>query len=888
MNYYAESINSVLKSLGTSKNGLPTTEVKKRLAQYGKNEFEKKRSATVFEIFLSQFKSFIVLILLAAVVISAVLGEMIDAVVISAIVIFNAIFGTVQEYRAEKAMEALESLASPHAKVIRNGKERIISASELVPGDIILIEAGDSVPADARVIESMNLRCDEAALTGESMPDSKFPGRVDKKTPLADRKSMVYMHTIVSYGHAKAVVTATGMNTEMGKIAHMIQRIEDVDTPMQKRLNELGKKLGLVVLLICALLFVIEIIEDPAILSYLLGFTGDFRLLLTQLAGTDIIELFLVAVSLAVSAIPEGLPAVVTITLAIGLQRMAKRNAVVRKLAAVETLGSTTVICTDKTGTLTKNEMTVKKVFVDNQMIDVTGTGYTPKGSFTKTSSSLTRLLEIAASCNNADLIKDHSWSIIGDPTEGCLLTLAAKGGITKKLPRLDELSFESVRKRMTTFHHHNHKTIALTKGAPETILEICDRILINGKVRKLTPTQKKELLKTNNELASSAYRVLAFSYRELPNKFIKKKAESNMIFVGFTGMIDPAREEVKDAIKAARQAGIRVIMITGDNEMTAKAIAVDLGLVPKEEGVITGHELDKLGGRLDDVVDKISIYARVSPEHKLHIVKALQAKGEVVAVTGDGVNDAPALKTADIGVAMGITGTDVSKEASDIVLRDDNFATIVAAVEEGRRIYENIQNFIKYLLSANFDEIIVVAGAALMGMPLPYLPVQILWINLVTDGFPALALGLDPPDPEVMKNKPRPKKESVFYGILDPIIMAGAISAAATFIIFAYGLGTGIDKARTLAFTSSVFFELLFVFNCRAKHMSLFTGFFKNKYLWGAIGLSIALQLAVIYHPFLQTLFKTVPLGLMDWVWVLGLSLFALLPFLGDFWHRD
>ncbi|MCK4326853.1 MAG: calcium-translocating P-type ATPase, PMCA-type [Candidatus Diapherotrites archaeon] len=889
MDYHAQSAKAVMSSLKTTEKGLSNAEARKRLEKYGKNEFAKHHRVSIPEIFLGQFKSFIVLILLAAVVISAALGQLIDTIVISAIVIFNAAFGTIQEYRAEKAMEALESMAAPHAVVIRGGKEKVIPASELVPGDIIVLETGDSVPADARIIQKMNLKCQESALTGESVPEDKSASHAAKDAHLAERTSMVYMHTTVAYGHARAVVTATGMQTEMGRIAHFIKGIQDVETPMQRRLDELGKKLGLVILVICGLLFVLEIIESPEILAHFLAFRGDLSLLFAQLAGTEIVELFLVAVSLAVSAIPEGLPAVVTITLAVGLQRMAKRNAVVRKLPAVETLGSTTVICTDKTGTLTRNEMTVTKVFVNNEVVDVSGTGYEPTGKFSKTSAELKRLLEIGVHCNNADLVHDDSWGIIGDPTEGCLLTLAAKGGVHESLHCIDELAFDSKRKRMTTLHRAAGGTVAFMKGAPESVLSVCTHALVNGKTVKLSARDKQRIMKQNNDFASSALRVLAFAYRDLPEKFSKKDAESKMVFVGLAGMIDPPRPEAKSAIARARQAGIRVVMITGDNELTARAIATKLGLAGEEEGVVTGRELDRLGDKaLPTIVGRTTIYARVSPEHKLKIVRAMQAQGEVVAVTGDGVNDAPALKTADIGIAMGITGTDVSKEASDIILADDNFASIVAAVEEGRCIYGNIRNFIKYLLSANCDEIIVVAGAALVGLPLPFLPVQILWINLVTDGFPALALGLDPPDPDVMNQKPRSKEQSVFHGIGNVVVMAGLIAAVITFIAFLTGLGTSVEKGRTMAFTASVLFELFFVFNCRSVHQSLFNGLFENRFLVGAIGLSLLLQLAVIYVPFMNTLFGTVPLALDDWLLILPLSLTALLPFLGNFWKKS
>ena len=885
MEYYAESIHSVLAGLGTTENGLSSADAGHRLAKHGPNEFKKKRRASVAEIFINQFRSLLVIILLAAIVISVVLGENVNAIVIAAIVVFNAGFGTYQEYRAERAMEALERMASPTARVLRDGKVRMITSRNLVPGDIVLLETGDAVPADTRIIESMNLRCDEAALTGESLSQSKGPGHVPAGTTLGDRKSMAYMSTIVSYGRGRAVVTATGMETELGRIAQIIETMAEAETPMQKRLAELGSKLGTLILAICAVIFMLEAAKRPELLGHVLAFRGDLSLLASQLLSDGIAEPLLVAVSLAVSAMPEGLPAVVTITLALGLQRMARRNAVVRQLPSVETLGSTTVICTDKTGTLTRNEMTVTRLFVNNGFVEVTGSGYAPTGSFSRRSAELHRLLEIGAHCNNAELVHDGKWDVIGDPTEGCLLTLAAKGGVFRLVPRLDELPFDSTRKRMTTIHDDGS---AFMKGAPESVLPICDRMLVNGRVVKLTAKDRDAIHAANSKMASSALRVLAFAYRELPRGHPRASAEANMVFVGLAGMIDPPRTEARDAIAQARQAGIRVVMITGDNALTAKAIAVQLGLATQEEDAVTGEELDRLGAHeLPRLAREVAVFARVSPEHKLAIVQALKDQGEVVAVTGDGVNDAPALKTADIGVSMGITGTDVSKEASDIVLADDNFATLIAAVEEGRRIYQNVRNSIKYLLSANFGEIVVVASSAIVGLPLPFIPVQILWINLVTDGFPALALGMEPSDPGVMKHKPRPRDQSMFHGILDHMVMAGALAAAVTFVVFVFSLPLGLEKARTLAFTTIVMFELLFALNCRSPRHSLFGKPFENKWLVLALAASFCLQLVVIYVPGLNALFGTVPLGLGDWLVVLGASSLALLPFLGDFWKK-
>ncbi len=888
MKFYAASAEESLKKLGSSPDGLSSAEAEKRLQEYGPNKFQEHHPPSLLHIFISQFKSFIVFILIAALVISALLGEWVDAVVIGVIVIFNALFGTFQEYRAEKAMEALEQMTAPHAKVLRNGRERVIPADGVVPGDIVVLDAGDAVPADVRIIQAFSLHCNEAALTGESVPDAKFSDSVGLKATVGDRNSMAYAHTTVTSGHGKGLVTATGMHTEMGKIAGMIQTIRDTETPMTRRLNELGKKLGALVLIISTLLFLIEIVETPAVLGAFLSFSGDISALAASLEAGGIMELFLVAVSLAVSAIPEGLPAVVTVTLALGLKRMAGEKAVVRKLPAVETLGSTTVICTDKTGTLTRNEMMVTHLYAGGKEVNVTGEGYATKGEFSSPlNAELKRLLFIAAHCNDAELIEEDN-AIIGDPTEGALAVAAEKAGISKGRHRVDELPFDSHRKLMTTIHD-SRGLMAMCKGAPETVLGICESILINGKEMKLTPAMRKRILETNLHWASGALRNLGFAYKKLKHGYEKGSVEKGMVFVGLAGMIDSARPEAKFALAKCRTAGIRVIMITGDNPATAVAIGRELGLIEEGDVSLTGAQVERMSDEaLRETVDDVSVFARVSPEHKLRIVQALQARGEVVAVTGDGVNDAPALKTADIGIAMGITGTDVSKEASDIILEDDNFATIVKAVEEGRRVYGNIKNFIKYLLSANFDEIIVVAVAAFVGWPLPFIPVQILWINLITDGFPALALGMDPPDPDVMKDKPRLKEESVFHGILPVIIMAGGLAAISSLIGFWYGLPDGIEKARTMAFTISVLFELGFVFNCRSAHQSVFNGgFLSNKWLLAAVGLGLVLQLSVIYIPFLQVMFGTAPLGAVDWVIVLVAASLGMVPLLGNMWRK-
>jgi Ca2+-transporting ATPase len=889
MNFWAGPASEALRELGSSDDGLSHEEAARRLKEFGRNEFAKSKPASALSIFINQFKSFVVLILVAALAVSALLGEWVDAIVIGVIVVFNALFGTYQEYRAEKAMEALQKMTAPQAKVLRGGHAHTLLAAELVPGDVILLDAGDSIPADARLIKAFGLFCNEASLTGESVADEKTVDAVPERTPLGDHTCMVHAQTTVTAGRGVAVVTATGMATEIGKIAGLIQSIRETETPMTKRLDELGKKLGMVVLVICVLLFVTEVVETPVVLNAFLSFSGDIAALAASLKGTPIVDLLLVAVSLAVSAIPEGLPAIVTVTLALGLKRMAHENAVVRKLPAVETLGSTTCICTDKTGTLTRNEMMVTRLYAGGKEFQVTGDGYKPNGAFSAPlNDEAKQLLHVAVHCNDAEYVREDA-DIIGDPTEGALLVAAEKAKLRAELPRVDEIPFDSVRKRMTTIHNSRGLT-AFMKGAPETVLEVCDYYLEGGKEVRLTQALRDSFLKHNMSLASQALRVLGFAYKCLKPGYDRNAVESGMVFVGLAGMMDPPRHEAKHAIALCRTAGIKVVMMTGDNKATAVAVGEALGLMPEGAVALTGVELDEMtDGQLQEVANDVAVFARVSPEHKLRVVKALQARGHVVAVTGDGVNDAPALKTADIGVAMGVTGTDVAKEASDLVLRDDNFATIVKAVEEGRRIYANIRNFIKYLLSANFDEIAVVAFSAFAGWPLPFLPVQILWLNLVSDGFPALALGLDSPDPHVMGEKPRPKEQSVFNGMLHFIVITGAIAALASLVVFWYGLQTGsIERARTLAFTTSVFFELLFVFSCRSPHHSVFNAeFLSNKWLFGSVGLGLALQLIIIYVPFFNPLFGTAPLGLWDWALVLALSSLGMLPILGNMWRE-
>lgn len=880
MEFHAAEIDQVLKKLKTSEEGLSDKEAIRRKEEHGSNELEEKEEVSILHIFFNQFKSVVILILIIAIIISALAAifytpeHWFDAAMITVIVILNAILGTVQEYRAEKAMEALKEMSAEKAVVLRGGVKKLIPSTDLVPGDIILLKAGDIVPTDARIIEAVNLHVEESSLTGESVPSQKETQKLGKDTPLGERENMVFTHTIVTYGRGKAVVTDIGMNTEIGKIAGFIHHTEEKKTPMQERLDEIGIKLGKVIIGLCALIFFLEL------------WKANFAV-----PQETMLYFFMVAVSLAVSAIPEGLPAVATVTLAIGMQRMAKKNAVIRKLAAVETLGSTTVICSDKTGTLTKDEMTVKEIFVDGKSLQVAGSGYSKEGEIThdgkkvEINKTLELLLDTGVHCNDSE-VKDKK--VIGDPTEASLKVLGAKVELENRFERVDEIPFESKRKMMSTLHNTHHGYIQYTKGAPEAVLEKSKFIMEQGRKKKLTGKKREEILRENEKMASKALRVLAMAYKET-----ESIGEEELIFLGLVGMIDPPRPEAKKAIETCEKAGMRVLMITGDNEITAKAIAEGIGLNAKH--AYNGSEIErKTDEELRGIVKTATIFARMSPGHKHRIVKALQENGEVVAVTGDGVNDAPALKMADIGVAMGITGTDVSKEASDMVLKDDNFATIVSAVEEGRRIFENVRNFLKYMVSTNFDEIMVVGGGALIGLTnaatgkpfSPYAPIQILWLNIATDGLPALALGRDPADPKIMEKPPRPKRESVFHGTIKFTLMAGLLSTFATVFCFTYALGEQvlnpaaipgemIPRAVTMAFTASVLFELVLVFTCRPRKLSIFS----NKTLLAAVAISFILQILIIYVPELNPFFKTAPLYAIDWVPLIGTAFLALIP---------
>jgi len=856
--WHTSSVKDIMEGLHTSPKGLSQQDVEERIKTHGYNVLKKKKGRGVVSIFLDQFKDLFIGVLLVATIISFLLGETMDAYIICIIVIINALMGLAQEYKAEKAIERLQELASPSATVMRDGQVTEIPADHVVPGDVMILEAGDFVPADGRLFELSYLKVDEASLTGESVPSTKVTEVLSDVT-LADRENMVYMGTTVTDGRGKAIVTSTGMKTEMGTIAEMIQTMEMEKTPLQEKLEGFSKYLAAIITGFCVLIFVL----------------GTLR-------GEPMFDMFFTAVSLAVAAIPEGLPAIVTIVLALGVQRMIRQNALMRRLKAVETLGSATVICSDKTGTLTQNEMMVSEIYVDESVYRVTGSGYSPQGDFltegekVTENESLQLLLTIGALCNDASI---QGEQMIGDPTEAALIVSAEKAGLKKEeledaQPRVRDIPFNSERKRMTTLHEMDGEYAVYMKGAPDVILDLCSHRLEKGTPVPLDEETKASILSIYTEMASKALRVLGMAYthiQEIPEPM--ESVEQDLIFVGVQGMRDDPRPEVKEAIETCSTAGIRSMMITGDFKTTAMAIGQEIGITGDS---LTGEELDALSDEeLLNRIDSVSVVARVSPEHKTRIVKALKDQGHIVAMTGDGVNDAPSLKKADIGIAMGITGTDVAKEAADMVLTDDNFASIVKAVEEGRHIYDNIIKFIYFLLCCNVGEICVLFFAILLGFSRPLIPIQILWINLVTDGFPALALGVDPPEAGLMNRPPRDPAESIFArGRGRSIVEIGLLMSVLVLIAF-FWAGKDVDHARTIAFSTLVFVQLAHTVNCRSERRSIFrVGIFSNMYLVGAVLLSLSLQLAVVYVPWLQPLFRTMPLGLSDWILIVVLSL--------------
>jgi Ca2+-transporting ATPase len=919
--WHALRAEDVLTQLGTMVDkGLSSEEVQARMAIYGPNQLKEAPPVTFWQMLWDQFNNFVVIMLIVAAVISAFLGDWIESAAIMAIVVLNAALGVIQERRAEQALAALRKLASPDAHVIRDGSRQVVPAHQLVPGDVVLLEAGNYIPADVRLLEAINLRIEEAALTGESVPVQKDASlRLEQDIPLGDRKNTAFMGTLVNYGRGKGIVVSTGMYTQIGLIAEMLQSVEQEPTPLQMRLDQLGKTLGIAALAICGMVF-----------------------LLGWVRGYEPLEMFMIAVGLAIAAVPEGLPAVVTISLALGMREMIKRHALIRRLSSVETLGSATVICSDKTGTLTQNEMTATRLWVDGITFDITGGGYAPQGNFlvngklidlSNYPAALTALW-VSALNNDASIEvsgssdEKHTYRMVGDPTEGALVVAAAKAGVsledlTRRYPRVQEVPFDSDRKRMLTLHElreprpedvsplyddekRNWQAV-LVKGAPDLVLNLCTSYQsMDDRVLPLTEEQKMRILISNDLMTQDALRVLGLAYRIIPDAEgidDLKQTEQDLVFVGLIGMIDPPREEVPPALLKGRQAGIRTVMITGDYPNTARAIAESIGLLEPGHQVLTGPDLNKMDdATLQREVAYTGVFARVSPEHKMRIVEALRARDEVVAMTGDGVNDAPAIKRADIGVAMGITGTDVAKESADMVLTDDNYASIVSAVEQGRIIYANIRKFVFFLLSSNVAEIMIIFLATLAGLPTPLTVIQLLWLNLLTDGAPALALAMERGDPDVMERPPRPKTEPIInrsmrLGIgIQTITQTGAV-----LIAFGLGLwwhistadqtamgvsplavilgydwrGVDVQTAETMAFVTLSLCELFRAYTVRSERTSLFRqGVFSNRYMQYAVGLSVALLMLVVNVPFLQPVFNTHFLSLKEWLVVLGLAL--------------
>jgi len=869
-NWHTLKVKEVLQTLKTGYDGLSKEETEHRLAKFGRNELEEKDRKSPLILLLKQFTSFLEILLIAAAIISLMMGDYVQAIVIIAVIIMAGVIGFVQEYRAEKGIEALKKMAAPTTSVIRDNKEHEIDTGEVVIGDIILLRTGTRIPADARLIEAINLQVDESPLSGESVPVEKTIEALQvMEVPVSDRKNMVFMGTSNSYGRGKAVVVATGMDTEFGMIAGMLQEAEEKETPLQVSLNRTEKEIGILAIGI----------------SIVIAVFGITR-------GYEFIEMFTWGVAMAVAIIPEALYAVMTMTLALGVRRMVKRNALIRKLKAVETLGCASVICSDKTGTLTKNEMTVRKFWVNGQTIDVSGVGYRPEGKFyvkdmvldPQNDTHLQTLLRISVLCNDTYLAStDDSWHIRGDPTEGALVVAAAKAGIwqdtlNNQYPRVDEIPFSSESKRMTTIHKSPQNRIAYSKGAPEVILNICTHIYSNGKEKELRSEDMKHILEIAHQWADTALRVLGMAYKPLSDVSSTSDAEHKMVFTGLAGMIDPPREEVKKAIQTCENAGIKPVMATGDHKVTAVAVARELGLL-KEGIAISGADLDELSDdEFEKTVEQVEVYARVSPSHKMRIVDAFSKKGHVVAMTGDGVNDAPALKKADIGVAMGITGTDVSKEAADMILTDDNFVSIVSAVEEGRSIFANIRKYLVYLLSGNAGAVIAMLTALIIGLPLPLTAVQIIFINLLMDGLPAMALGTEPPEQDFMNKPPRNLKEGIINRHAFWYMAAvGLWIGGTTLLVFIWVLDNGGDlqKAMTIFFATMISLRLCNAFNCRSATNSLFKlGLFTNKELIYATASSFLLMIAAIYVPFLQVAFETVPLTLSDWMIIVPVAL--------------
>lgn len=873
-NWHGLTTAEAFEKTGSTLRGLSRDEVQRRLVEYGLNEMQREKKASPWRMFVGQFKSVLIIILLVAAAISAVLasideGESVwDPIIIVVVVAVSVVLGFIQEYRAERALEALRQMIAPTSAVIRDGEEAMEPSRGLVPGDVIVLRTGDRVAADARLVEVVGMKMDEAALTGESVTVEKVSGPLPADAALGDRRNMVYAGTSVAYGRGKAVVTATGMNTEFGRIAGMLQGVEEPRTPLQASLDRFGKMMAASLLAVSALVVIL------VLLRLKLG----------------VLDILIWGVSLAVVVVPESLPVIVTVTLAFGVYRMAKKHALVRKLHAVETLGCTTFICSDKTGTLTQNQMTVRKIHVDGQEVDVSGTGYEPRGEFrsngdvvtSEEESALQRLLLIGTLCNDASLVTtDGQWSVKGDSTEGALLAVSGKAGLdqdglSKSMPRVGEIPFSSERKMMTTVHQSPGGRLVCTKGALEMVLDSCSRIEMQGRVRDLLMDDRERVLDVNRQMAAGGLRVLSMAYKSLAgDSWTPEEVEREMVFVGLVGMIDPPREEAKQAIETCQAAGMKAAMITGDHKATAVAIAAELGLL-RGGLAVSGAELEAMTDReLEDKVEKIEVYARVSPVHKLRVVEALQKRGHVVAMTGDGVNDAPALKRADIGVAMGITGTDVSKEAAHMVLTDDNFASIVSAVKEGRSIFNNIKKCVMYLLACHIGELVLMVLAVLVGTPLPLVAVQLLFVNIATDGPPALALAFDPPEPDIMDRPPRDRRKGIFAGAMTRMIVLMAVwTGLTTFGVFYWALHysgrTGEEAtiyAQAMCFVNLLLIEKFTALSCRSERDTVFKmGFLGNKWLLLAIAGTMALSLPIIYVSSLQDYFRTYSLSLADW----------------------
>ena len=945
--WHALTAEEVLEHLKVEDSGLTSEESKGRLEYYGPNQLTEAPRPTFLQMLWEQLNNFVVILLIVASVISALLGDYVEAAAIMAIVVLNAVLGIVQERRAEEALAALKKLAAPDAQVIRDGRRQSIPGYELVPGDIVFLEAGNFVPADIRLLEAINLRVEEASLTGESLAVQKNAATVfDKHVPLGDRKNTAFMGTLVSYGRGRGVVTSTGMHTQLGLIATMLQNVETEETPLQRRLDQLGKSLSIVALFLVAIVFIVALInytDTSQLFVQPLGYVREF--------APDITEVFIIAISLAIAAVPEGLPAVVTISLALGMREMIKRHALIRKLSSVETLGSATVICSDKTGTLTQNEMTVTRMWVDGLFINVTGTGYVPKGDFLvdrkmvdiKNYPAALTTLWLGLLNNDAEIEitgeseQNKTYRIVGDPTEGSLVVAAAKAGaipveIKEAYPRENEVPFDSERKRMITIHdvraprsydpspfvdeQHKDWDVIAVKGAPDVVLELCTQYQgMDDKPRPLSEVARERILAANDAMTKDALRVLGVAYRitkdvpDNPEHIKTEELEQELVFVGLMGMIDPPREEVKPALEHAREAGIRTVMITGDYPNTARAIAETIGLLRPGKNVMTGAQLDAISDdELRNTIEDADVFARVSPEHKMRIVDALQTNDEIVAMTGDGVNDAPAIKRADIGIAMGITGTDVAKETADMVLTDDNYASIVSAVEQGRIIYSNIRKFVFFLLSSNLAEIMIIFLATLAGLPAPLTAIQLLWLNLITDGAPALALAVEKGDPDIMQQKPRAKSEPIVNRpMMIGLIVQTIAQTSAVLVAFALGLlwhleegasmvgnpityllqhdwrgvPLGVQTAATMAFVTLSLCELFRAYTVRSERASIFQiGIFSNRYMQYAVGLSITLLLLVVNLPFLQPIFNTHPLSGREWGVVVGL---AILPAIAE-----